>query len=336
MAYFDECIRHPVLIQDHLYCLSHTGLDHFVFTDITSEEYFRPGEYFESESGDIAINGNYAAVTFGDGVVIADVSDPAYAPRVGFYDHSHSTVHSIATSGDYLYVGGCFGGLVIVDISDPAHPSEVSVVQLHGGTVALSNGYAYVDRRVVDVRDPANPMTVALTDDHVCAVSGDFAYVAEGDLKILDVTDPVALVLVGFYDPEWLWGTNDAALTLAVSGDLVYVLDRFDGVYIVRNDLVAVGLVEPAGIPNEFFLYPNYPNPFNPTTTISYGLPRLSEATLTVYDVLGREIRVLAFGTQPAGTHEVTFDAAGLPSGVYLYRLQTGDYVETRRMVVVR
>jgi hypothetical protein len=92
----------------------------------------------------------------------------------------------------------------------------------------------------------------------------------------------------------------------------------------------------PAGTPGTFRLLGNYPNPFNPTTTISYDLPRTSDATLTIFDVLGREVRELASGMQPAGTYDVTFDATGLPSGVYFYRLQARDYVETKRMVIVK
>jgi photosystem II stability/assembly factor-like uncharacterized protein len=102
------------------------------------------------------------------------------------------------------------------------------------------------------------------------------------------------------------------------------------------QDLFTVGVDVLESLPTEYRLYGNYPNPFNPTTTISYSLPQPAEATLTVFDLLGRQIRVLASGTQPAGTHEVTFDAAGLPSGVYFYRLEAGDYVETKRMVVVK
>ena len=90
------------------------------------------------------------------------------------------------------------------------------------------------------------------------------------------------------------------------------------------------------GLPESFGLGQNYPNPFNPTTRIAYDLPRAADVMLAVVDVLGRKVRVLASGTQPAGTYEVLFDATGLPSGVYLYRLRTADYVETRRMVLLR
>ncbi len=102
---------------------------------------------------------------------------------------------------------------------------------------------------------------------------------------------------------------------------------------IVRSTQVGV---EDPGLPSEYSLAQNYPNPFNPTTTISVALPAESDATLAVYDVLGREIRELASGRRPAGTYEIPFDAAGLPSGIYFYRLQAGDYVETKRMVLVK
>jgi hypothetical protein len=98
----------------------------------------------------------------------------------------------------------------------------------------------------------------------------------------------------------------------------------------------SVGVDEVLGLPISHRLSQNYPNPFNPATTISYALPRTADVALTVFDVLGREVRRLASGTKPTGTYEVTFDASGLPSGIYLYRLQAGDYVETKRMVVVR
>ncbi len=89
-------------------------------------------------------------------------------------------------------------------------------------------------------------------------------------------------------------------------------------------------------LPVEVSLGQNYPNPFSTTTRIAYSLPRMLEASLTVYDVLGREVGVAAAGTRPAGWHQVAFRASGLPAGVYLYRLVAGDYSETKRMVILR
>jgi hypothetical protein len=88
--------------------------------------------------------------------------------------------------------------------------------------------------------------------------------------------------------------------------------------------------------PITFQLLQNYPNPFNPTTTIKYQIPELSFVTLKVYDVLGNEIKTLVNEEKPAGSYEIGFDGTGLPSGVYFYRLQAENFVETKKMVSMK
>jgi hypothetical protein len=89
-------------------------------------------------------------------------------------------------------------------------------------------------------------------------------------------------------------------------------------------------------IPTVYSLDPNYPNPFNPTTVISYKLPVACNVKLAVYDLLGREVAVLVNELTMPGNHEVQFDPIGLSSGVYFYRLRAGDFVETKRLVLLR
>jgi hypothetical protein len=84
------------------------------------------------------------------------------------------------------------------------------------------------------------------------------------------------------------------------------------------------------------FLSQNYPNPFNPSTTISYQLLAISYVTLRVYDVLGREIETIVNGKQNAGTYSARFNGNKLPSGIYFYRLISGDRSETKKMLLVR
>jgi len=83
-------------------------------------------------------------------------------------------------------------------------------------------------------------------------------------------------------------------------------------------------------------LHQNYPNPFNPTTTIRYDLPKPTLVRLSVYDILGREVAVLVNRGINAGAYEVKFDAMGLASGMYFYRLTAGSFVQTRKMLVVK
>jgi len=89
-------------------------------------------------------------------------------------------------------------------------------------------------------------------------------------------------------------------------------------------------------LPMEYALRQNYPNPFNPKTTIKYEIPELSFVTLKVYDVLGNEIETLVNKEQPAGQYEIEFNSSSLSSGVYFYKLETENFGETKKMVLLR
>jgi len=88
--------------------------------------------------------------------------------------------------------------------------------------------------------------------------------------------------------------------------------------------------------PKPFLVQHNFPNPFNPATTIIYQLPEFSFVTLKVYDVLGNEVATLVNEEKPAGKYGVEFHGAGLPRGIYFYQLRTGSYVETKKMVLLK
>jgi len=89
-------------------------------------------------------------------------------------------------------------------------------------------------------------------------------------------------------------------------------------------------------IPDDYMLHANYPNPFNPVTTMKYDLPFDSEVTLTVYDMLGREVVTLVNEMKSAGRYSVTFNAAGLPSGMYFYKIKAHDFVQVRKMILLK
>ncbi len=91
-----------------------------------------------------------------------------------------------------------------------------------------------------------------------------------------------------------------------------------------------------AGVPSSFELFQNYPNPFNPTTVISYQLSAVSRVTLKVYDVLGREVATLVNDTQNPGTYSVNFNATGLPSGTYFYRITGGSNSPVMKMLILK
>ncbi len=89
-------------------------------------------------------------------------------------------------------------------------------------------------------------------------------------------------------------------------------------------------------LPDKFSLEQNYPNPYNPSTKIKYSVPQSSNVVIKVFDILGNEIETLVNDEKPVGNYEVEFDATVLPSGIYFYRLQAGDYVDTKKMILLR
>jgi hypothetical protein len=95
------------------------------------------------------------------------------------------------------------------------------------------------------------------------------------------------------------------------------------------------------GIPTEFALHQNYPNPFNPVTTLRYDLPENDLVNITVYDMLGRQVKTLINKTQDAGYRSIIWDATndyGKPvsAGIYLYQIQAGEYISTKKMVLLK
>ncbi len=113
---------------------------------------------------------------------------------------------------------------------------------------------------------------------------------------------------------------------------------RYDDKIAWYENLMITNIVRhnPIQTPDEFWLYNNYPNPFNPSTTIEFDLPKRSEVSLKVFNILGEEVATLVSDRLSAGSYSYEWDALNLASGVYLYRLQAGDYVETRKMVLMR
>jgi hypothetical protein len=159
-------------------------------------------------------------------------------------------------------------------------------------------------------------------------------------------------------DPAFPFRKEDLGLPLQICNARVQyakdagvnsVLDRVFALIVSRQRDPAValmdslskaiksGIISPAnGIRGDYFLSQNYPNPFNPYTTIGYGIPRRSHVSLAVTNILGQQVAQLVNGEKEAGYHNVKFDGSGLASGVYFYRLQVGDFVQAKRLVILR
>ena len=136
---------------------------------------------------------------------------------------------------------------------------------------------------------------------------------------------------------HWITKEGHEASVTAAKNDEVTGTVNIVEVQLTKLVDVTTGVPEPALVsPDEFALAQNYPNPFNPTTSISYTLATPGYARLAVYSLLGAQVALLADGLQSAGTHTAVFNAAGLTSGVYYYRLTTADGIRIGKMNLVK
>jgi hypothetical protein len=141
-----------------------------------------------------------------------------------------------------------------------------------------------------------------------------------------------------------VWHSADGNLTagvirtIAANGNYLYVGTDSGVWYRPLSDFVPPTYVaeNSPNLPAKFQLDQNYPNPFNPSTTISYAVNERAHVTLKVYDILGREIQTLVNQDLSPGTYRTQFNAVNLSSGVYLYRIQTGSYAMTKKMILMR
>jgi photosystem II stability/assembly factor-like uncharacterized protein len=131
--------------------------------------------------------------------------------------------------------------------------------------------------------------------------------------------------------PPW---QNVLALAHENSGN-VYATVQGLGLYKTSN-LVVTAVTNKNKLPSQFVLNQNYPNPFNPSTNINYSLPTSGLVLIKVYDILGREIKTLVNGYKSAGNYSVSFEASRLASGVYFYRMQAGNFVQTKKLLLLK
>jgi hypothetical protein len=171
----------------------------------------------------------------------------------------------------------------------------------------------------------------------------------EGSVQIKVKGDTIWQTLAGpFSGSSPVWSQVYVDLS-AYAGSTVRVgfyftsswADEDCGWYIddVRIEGITTDVSEPpmeANVPKSFTLYQNYPNPFNPKTTIKYCLPKPDGVCIEVYNILGQQVATLLDSFQPAGYHSVDWNAEGLCSGIYFYKITTKKFTETKKMILLR
>ncbi|QQS36602.1 MAG: T9SS type A sorting domain-containing protein [Ignavibacteriales bacterium] len=130
-----------------------------------------------------------------------------------------------------------------------------------------------------------------------------------------------------------LTGTVGEAVTGIISGSSYRNTSGFWSVY---SQITVTGIDDKETIPSSFRMEQNYPNPFNPSTKIRFSVPEKSSVSLKVYDVLGNEVAELVNEDKEAGWYDISFDASGFASGVYIYRVIAGNFISTKKMLMIK
>ncbi len=283
----------------------------------------------------LTAQGDYLYISTSNGLLISSILSPQTPSILGFYYSQNGSVFNKPTINDnFAYLPGK-SSLDIVNISNPSAPYLVKSFSRFGDVknVSIAEGYVYV-----------------LCEHGVIANQW-----AED-----------TLITKAVFSCEAFKSGN-----IVTRGSVSYVASDYDGLVILKNDNLSDASDENI-LPNAIELYQNYPNPFNPTTNITYVIAnpdeigvkqsteksayadnstdchvnsnkleftrndRVVQVSLKIYDILGREVATLVKKKQSPGKYSVQFDAGGLPSGVYFYTLRAGDFVQTRKMVLLK
>ncbi|MCF8266867.1 MAG: T9SS type A sorting domain-containing protein [Ignavibacteriales bacterium] len=271
-------------------------------------------------------------------------------------DYTYSTSQSVASNKFDLWIDGV---LVGDDLSKAQLANNVNIDSwmIYGESSASNQANIFLDDFDYTNSISDNPLPVELTSFTAASTSS-----VTGDLNVVLNWQTATEVnnygfeierscFQGSADREWetigfvpgYGNTNspkryDFIDEQPYAGSLRYRLKQIDtDGEIEYSNIITLDMGHDPSLPMEFTLYQNYPNPFNPLTVISFELPEASKVTLQVFNTLGEEVAVLANGEQfQAGSHQKSFDAGKLTSGMYLYKITTSNFTATKKMMLIK
>ncbi len=276
------------------------------------------------------------------GLTIIDIKDKMNPVIVGRLEIENRAIFNVQVQGDYAYVTyDQFGipGFGVIDISNPANPTSLYTSTVFAnyvkGLFADNNRLFvqgdYSEIKVYNISDPSNPEFLTQIETGTYSnwdifVENNLLYSVRGG--IYDVSD--------LMNPLKLCDMPANSMGIVKSGNNLYVAGGFTGIYSYFLDRTSNIEVQNGSDLNSFDLIQNYPNPFNPTTKITYSIFQPGKVSLTVYDVLGRRVATLVNEIKPTGKHSIDFNGSNFSSGIYFYQLRVNDFVETKKMILLR
>lgn len=233
-----------------------------------------------------------------------------------------------------------YTGTTPVSFIPPGHISDETTFEVLSDSgfefISTTREKTYLTASLYNL-PPDGEFTWALTEDNY----DDNLIDALADIKQTAETSEVYNLFL--HDPFIRSGYGNG-ITLSWMGELMDSLRSHFGEYIEFTTLSEAAILErgePVSNehierPYELNLFQNYPNPFNPTTQIRFGIPQSADVQLNVYNMLGQQVAALVSGQKSAGWHTATFDASGLSSGAYIYRIQAGEFVQTKKLILIK
>jgi hypothetical protein len=282
--------------------------------------------------------------------------NPSGTPLGGHYPLATNAFYDTTTVSGYqlqtwLYFGinnallnygeagqGSVGGFDITFLSHN-NPAAKNIVLPLTYNTSWSEDYVKTDSTIISPL-PTTVTTTNFHDDNVVDAYGTITFPGGAQMQALRVRTDTRQSSQGSYSRtiSYLFLTTtgtqisvDAADTTSPNTGTIPVSD----ITFLNSGITDVRQANNT-IPDKFNLAQNFPNPFNPTTNINYSIPSPQKVILKVYDELGREVTTLVNSDQTAGNYTVDFNASNLASGVYFYRLQAGNFIQMKKMILLR
>jgi len=274
------------------------------------------------------INQNRHPYEIGDAVLMANhIVDPTAFPfsLMQMYNSDVNQDGFHADIADLVFMINVINERIDPGPWTKAAPTDafaaVSITENTNGDIdIIINSDAAVGGALVKINHPGVELGVPAIDGM------DLGYRDDGDIMT---------VLVYSMKSESIAPGTGTLFTVPVLSDGIISL-REVSVSDDQGVLLNARVIDDAPIPMEYSLSQNFPNPFNATTSITYILPKFQFVTLDIYDLLGRKVESLVNQKQPAGVHDISFNALDLSSGIYLYRLQTDEFSDTKKMILLK
>jgi len=276
---------------------------------------------------------------YANGVLVGSKGTSPYSvgwfpKEPGVYD-----ISAQVTDGSYLINARPIRITVLESVQKKRYEAESA--KLAGTLSIIDNAAASGGKYVVMENDGT------ITWDNISVMSGGpftlrFGYYLPFDYKAQNLqVNGGTTTFFPFNPPTQVWAFRDTTVTLKTGSNTVILTKNwgymwFDYLEVRGDNQYATNLDEIVEQPAEYRLYPNYPNPFNPSTTIKFEIPTADIIRLDVYDVVGRLVKTLINQRLSRGLHEVTFDATGLSTGVYIYRLKSTESTLSSKMLLVK